>query len=217
MSEDGEPTTPMVKVGVLDDHRAFADALCMAVNATDDLECVGIAGSMEACLDLATATQPGVLVVDYRLIDGDGLSCVRQLKSAGVTGNFIMLTAHASEDLAELARAAGVSAFLPKEAPLKDVLDMIRSVSTASAVSPARTVQDGTALSRRQREVLELMGAGFGPADIADQLFISIHTARGHVKDLLRTFDASSQLEAVATALRRGFLIPPRVENERDN
>lgn len=210
----GEEDRGVVTVGVLDDHRAFADALGMALNASEGMSCVGIAGSMEACFDLAISLEPDVLVIDFRLLDGDGLEIARQLMDAGVTSNFVMLTAHASEDLAELARAAGITSFLPKDAPLAEVLDAIRAAATTVRAAPSTSAQDGTVFSRRQREVLELMGRGLGPADIATELFISIHTARGHVKDILKMLDASTQLEAVTTALRRGYLIPPRVQNE---
>lgn len=205
-----------LRVGVLDDHRAFADALCMAMNATDDIECVGIAGSMNGCLELATSTEPDVLVVDYQLLDGDGLRCAEQLEAAGVRSALVMLTAHASTDLAERARAAGIAAFVPKDSPLADVLDTIRSAGSAGPIAEQDTTGGTVGLSRRQREVLELLGAGFGPAEIAEQLFVSIHTARGHVKDILKLMGASTQLEAVTTALRRGYLIPPRVENDPD-
>jgi len=58
------------------------------------------------------------------------------------------------------------------------------------------------------------MGQGLDPAKIAAELFISVHTARSHVKDVLRALGASSQLSAVTTAIREGYLLPPS-KNDR--
>jgi len=64
--------------------------------------------------------------------------------------------------------------------------------------------------SDRQRDVLDLMGEGLDPAAIADRLYISLHTARGHVKDVMKLLRASTQLSAVTQAQRLGYLVPPR-------
>jgi DNA-binding NarL/FixJ family response regulator len=121
----------MATVGVLDDHRSFAEALCMAIDATADLECVGIAGSMEGAADLARTLQPDVLILDYQLLDGDGLSLARELLADELSTRFLMLTAHASPDLRAQATSAGVSGFLAKDAPLSDVLAAVRSLAVA--------------------------------------------------------------------------------------
>lgn len=201
----------MATVGVLDDHRSFAEALCMAINATSDLECVGIAGTMEAAAQLARTLQPDVVILDYQLLDGDGLALARQLEADELPTRFLMLSAHASPDLRSRAMSAGVSGLLAKDAPLSEVLAAVRSLASDGMLEAD---PDGALLilTTRQREVLELLGQGFAPTAIGEQLFVSVHTVRGYVKELLRLLGASSQLEAVTIALQRGLLIPPRVQ-----
>ncbi|HEY4413656.1 MAG TPA: PAS domain-containing protein [Gaiellaceae bacterium] len=66
-----------------------------------------------------------------------------------------------------------------------------------------------TKLTRRQREILELVAAGTSTADIAAELSLSVETVRNHLRGLLHELDAHTRVEAVAVAQRLG-LLPPR-------
>jgi DNA-binding NarL/FixJ family response regulator len=66
--------------------------------------------------------------------------------------------------------------------------------------------QDWARLTAREQEVLALMGEGLDPKAIAEQLVVSLHTARGHVKSVMTKLGAHSQLEAVVVATRSGLL-----------
>lgn len=68
--------------------------------------------------------------------------------------------------------------------------------------------EDAGPLTARERQVLELLSEGSDLKAISRTLGISLHTTRGHVKNLLSKLDAHSQLEAVITATRRGYLVP---------
>ena len=70
----------------------------------------------------------------------------------------------------------------------------------------AGRAQDWARLTAREQEVLALMGEGLDPKAIADQLVVSLHTARGHVKSVMTKLGAHSQLEAVVVATRSGLL-----------
>ena len=115
---------------------------------------------------------------------------------------------------------AGVSGFLPKESPIWEVLSAIRmaksggmlihpaqlaAVLAAARDEPDRVTQ-GFGLTRREREVLDLLGSGLDPQTIARALSLSVHTARGHVKSILSKLGAHSQLEAVVVAMKAGLI-----------
>ena len=200
-----------IRIALLDDHRAFGDALALALNSSGEFECVGVARDTASCLDLVVTTRPDVLVIDYRLVDGDGLDCARRLAEAGMQTRLVMLSGHASVDLHAQARAAGVAWFVSKDTPLTEVLGVIKSAAVNRPAVCSLAGQERVSLSPRQRDTLELMGDGHPPAEIARRLYVSIHTSRGYVKDVLKLMGASSQLEAVAIALRLGYLIPPRI------
>lgn len=80
-------------------------------------------------------------------------------------------------------------------------------LSEVPATAPAAP-EDFGSLTARERQVLELLAGGNDLKAISRNLGISLHTTRGHVKNLLSKLDAHSQLEAVVTATRRGYLTP---------
>jgi len=205
MSLSCEPVP--LRVGVLDDHRSFGEALSLALDVFDDISSVGVVSTAEALVDLVDQHEPDVLLLDYQLGHGTGIDCAATLIEADVDVRLILLTAHASVDVTLRALKTGFEQVLSKEAPLQDIVEAVRSAPHSHALPSAgeRPVR----LSRRQREVLDLMGQGLDPASIAEELFISVHTARSHVKDVLRAIGASTQLAAVTKAIREGYLLPP--------
>lgn len=204
---------PDLRVGILDDHRSFGEALTLALMAAPGFTCVGFATSIEDCLELVASMQPDAMLIDYQLFEGNGIECAQRLADAGHDVRLVMLSAHASPDLEERALAAGVHQVLSKDAPLNRILGALQSAVEGGAVSAdvsATPVGANVHFSDRQREVLELMGQGLDPASIAERLYISLHTARGHVKDVMKLLGASTQLAAVTLAQREGYLVPPR-------
>ena len=201
-----------LRVGILDDHRAFGEAISLALSAFEDIDPVGVVNSIEDFVSLAVAEQPNVLLVDYQLNEGTGIDCANRLLDEGIDARLILLTAHASVDVTTRALGSGFERVMSKESPLEEIVDAVRRAPSPS--SRAAAAPQPIRFSRRQREVLELMGQGLDPASIAEELFISVHTARSHVKDVLRSLGASTQLAAVTKAIREGYLLPP-TRNDR--
>lgn len=200
-----------IRVGVLDDHRSFGEALCLALDVFDDITTVGVTDSIPSLVALAVETNPTLLLLDYQLGEGTGIDCAAHLAEAGVDARLILLTAHASPDVSARAAQQGFERVLSKEAPLDFIVAAVRSVTDTSGAE--WSLAERVRFSRRQREVLELMGQGLDPALIAKELFISVHTARSHVKDVLRLIGAPTQLAAVTKAIREGYLLPPSRSN----
>jgi DNA-binding NarL/FixJ family response regulator len=196
--------TEVIRVGLLDDHRAFGESISMALSGFDDIECIGVVDTVEGLAALAADNAADVLLIDYQLANGTGIDAVALLEDSGA--RLIMLTAHASADVTERALTLGFERVLSKESALQEIVGAVR-MPPLQAAKPIPT--SDVRFSRRQREVLELMGQGLDPASIADELYISVHTARSHVKDVLRALGASTQLSAVTKAIREGYLLPP--------
>ena len=215
------PEASHIQVLVVDDHRAVAESIAMAIDLQPDMRCVGIAGTIAEARALLMTAGPDVLLTDVRLPDGDGVEAARSLLQLDPDLHILVLTAYS--DIEVMARAAviGVSGILPKESSISAVLTAIRKAgegemaiegSVLSALLnrvqhvppavPAPTVN----LTERETEVLGWLSQGIDPQGIARRLGISVHTCRGHVKSVLAKLDAHSQLEAVITAMRLGLV-----------
>jgi len=206
---------------VVEDQKALAGALAVAIDAQPDLVCVGAANSVEEALPLVATTPPDVVLMDIHLPGVDGIEGTRRLKAALPATRILILTADATPDLLTGAATAGAAGFLAKDSPFPDILAAIRSPiegkilvegdilsalleDTRSSRSSEQAKTAG--LSRREQEVLQLMGEGLDPRAIAGRLVVSPHTARGHVKKIMMKLGAHSQLEAVVTATKIGLL-----------
>ncbi|MET9560022.1 response regulator transcription factor [Streptomyces tauricus] len=204
----------MIRVLVVEDQRALADALAIAIGAQPDLDCGEAVGTVDEALREAARRPPSVVLMDIHLPGTDGIEGTRLLKKAHPSARVVVLTADAAPD--QLARAvkAGASAFLAKHSPFGDILTAIRTTATGKLLVEESTLaarlpprqRGGGGLTRREHEVLVLLAQGHGLKTIADRLVLSRHTVRGHVKSVLAKLRAHSQLEAVVTATRLGIL-----------
>lgn len=189
----------------MDDHRSFAEALTFAVGRIDDIEALNCAYSVEDALVAVHAEQPDVVIIDWQLRGVDGVEGTRRIKSARPNTAVILVTGHAAPGLERVATLAGASAVLPKESPIADIVDAVRRCAGREPSSATGSV-GRHALTPREIEVLSLLASGKDTPTIAAELYLSVHTVRGYVKDLCRKFSAHSQLELVATARQAGLL-----------
>ncbi|GGO27052.1 response regulator transcription factor [Microbispora bryophytorum] len=212
----------MIRVLVVEDQRALAGALEIAIDAQPDLICVGAVGTVENAVSLTTMRSPDVVLMDIHLPDVDGIEGTRRIKASHPDVRVLILTGDASPDLFAAAAAAGASGFLAKDSKFPDILKVIRAPVDKNILmvegEPLKALlQDPSApphggreswagLTARELEVLNLMGEGLDPRAIAGRLVVSLHTARGHVKNVMMKLGAHSQLEAVVVATRTGLL-----------
>lgn len=216
-----EESRPRTRVLVVDDQRAFSDALCIAIGLEPDLECVGVAETVAEAVRLAADFEPDVVLMDVQLPGEDGLAGTRRLKELHPDVRVLIITAHANLEALSTAALAGACGFIPKETAFLDVLTMIRAAQeglmTVDAAilgatigrlrtHPQQPPDAAPAMTPRELEVLRLMGQALDTRAIAAQLGISIHTCRGYVKSILSKLAVHSQLEAVVQAVRTGLL-----------
>lgn len=207
-----------VRVLVVDDHRAFAEALQHVIAATPGAECVGAARTGEEAIELARSLRPDVVLLDLQLPGMSGTSVTAKLRAQDPGLRVIILTANASVEALVATATAGATGFLPKEAPLSDILSAIqRPGDTLLIDGPTLAhlvdrLQRGTddahdlGLTAREVEVLDALAHGFDPKQIARHLGITVSTCRSYIKSVLAKLGAHSQLEAVVIAARKGLL-----------
>jgi DNA-binding NarL/FixJ family response regulator len=220
--EDTTERPPRTSVLIVDDHRAFSDALGIAIDLQPDLTLAGVASTVEEAMGVVRSSSPEIVLMDVRLPGVDGIEGVRRVKDLDPRVRVIVLTGFADADAMARAALAGASGFFPKERPVTEILQAIRTVSDGGmVVEPstlaavlARVQEPGRSqaappalhLTERQREVLALLAEGMDPRTIARTLGISVNTSRGHVKSVMTKLGAHSQLEAVVEAMRIGLL-----------
>jgi DNA-binding NarL/FixJ family response regulator len=199
---------------VVDDHTTFAELLTGALSQEPDLRSVGVADDVESSVRLCAALRPDVVVMDYHLSGGNGVTASARILRERPGTRIVMLTGDPTQHVLEAAASTGICAFLPKDGSLATLLETIRNARCGTmAVHPSllaaparRPAAEVPALTHRELQVLRLMAEGHGVGANARLLNITPNTCRGYVKTILAKLGAHSQLEAVAAASRLGLL-----------
>jgi DNA-binding NarL/FixJ family response regulator len=157
-----------------------------------------------------------VVTVDVTLPDGDGLQLARELRGLYPDLGIVMLTSQHEDELLFRALESGLSAFVPKTAPLAEVLSAIRHAAVAAssftasglalAVARRRAMQDRLALSPREAQVLRLLHDGLSVPAIASQMFISVSTTKTYVARLYEKLGATNRAQALMAAMHHGLI-----------
>jgi DNA-binding NarL/FixJ family response regulator len=215
-------TKNVIRVLVADDHPVVRMGLTMALDAQPDIEVVGDASDIDSLMARLAATRPDVVVLDLELEPGRcGLSHLRSHGPAGT--RVIIYSAH--EEVAGVVAATkiGVEGYLRKSTDPGELIEAIRAVHAGGTVFEpavasklmegmkterlAKTSKD--ALSKRELQVLHLVGLGKSNGQIGTILFISERTVKFHVSAVLSKLNARNRTEAILTANRLGILEHP--------
>lgn len=165
--------------------------------------------------------------MDIRMPDMDGIEATRRITGAHV----LMLTTFDDDEYVYGSLRAGASGFLVKDMALEEILAAIRVVANGDALiapsvtrrliaefaarpeprsEPAPEPRRADGVTDREREVLTLVGRGMTNAEIAEELFISVATAKAHVARLLAKLGARDRVQLVIAAYELGLVTPLR-------
>lgn len=219
VGENGSVSTTPIRVLVADAQRLFAEAVGIALATVADMDVVPEYPTNGAdALDAACRHEPHVVVLDYWLPGMGGASCTRALlQTTGAAKVLLVSWLHGGQHVQE-ALAAGAVGFLPKSLDFEQLVEAIRRTAQGDGVvfpeelaslvkGVERRAEDFeeraqklATLTRRELEVLQLLGRGLAPKEIAAQLSISVGTVKNHVHKILIKTGAKSQVEAILIA-----------------
>jgi DNA-binding NarL/FixJ family response regulator len=219
-----------IRILLVDDHRALADALSRLLASEAGISIVGTAYS--AADARARLRGPvDVVLMDYALPDGTGAELTRAVKARWPKALVIMLTAHDDDETVLDSIQAGADGFLAKTASIDEILTAIRSAHAGETLLPPSVIakiaarvriargQDSDAersaepLTARELEILRALSVGRTTREICQDLSIAPNTLRTHVQNITAKLHVHSKLEAVVFALRHGLVEPPSAED----
>ena len=202
------PTTILIA----DDHKIFRQGLESLLSSTGDFQLVGEAEDGLEAIALIRELRPEVAVIDVTMPKVTGLEVAKVVRRERLETCVVLLTMHRELDLAQQALAVGVAGYVLKDNAFDDLIFAIKQALQGTVfVSPALTVATlrgapKVGLTRRERQVLSLVVAGYTSREIAQELSISIKTVETHRANLLQKLGASNSVEMTRLALEQGIL-----------
>ena len=202
---------------IVEDHQIVNEGLAALLNDQPDMTVVGSAHSAAESLALAARKAPDVVLMDFRLPDGNGAEVGARIRDLHPEVKLVFLSRDDSDNALLAAVEAGASAFIHKSQAATEVVGAIRSVAGGATLITPRAIASLLNRSRqlkglvhsltaRERDVLQLVAAGVASRDIANRLGISYTTVRTHIRSLGRKLNVHSKIEASAKARELGLV-----------
>jgi NarL family two-component system response regulator LiaR len=213
--------TRKITILLVDDHEVVRRGLKAFLDTQPDFKVIGEAGSGDEAVDSAKELLPDVMLMDLVMSGMGGVEATRRIKSITPRTQIIVLTSFHQDHYIFPALQAGALSYILKDVMMEDLADAIRRAARGEAVMHPRIAErviqeiDGaksaafnpfTELTNREMEVLRLIAKGMSNGEIAEALFISENTVKGHVSNILSKLHLADRTQAAVFAWEQGLI-----------
>ncbi len=206
---------PPISLLIADDHSVVREALRALLSSKPDIQVVGEAATGTAAVELFDQLRPDVALLDLRMPMLDGVEATRMIRRSHPGARVLILSTYEGiEDIFQ-AMQSGAMGYVPKAASSDELVTALRTVMNGKQWIPDR-LRAGLAervatvpLSERELWVLKYVASGESNKEIASLMGITEHTAKWHLKSILKKLGARDRTEAVRIALERGVIHLP--------
>ena len=211
-----------IRVLLAEDHTIVREGLKALLASTADLEVVGEVADGRQAVEAAVSLAPDVVVMDLNMPKLNGVDATREIRERPGAPKVLILSMYDGEEYVRPAIRAGASGYLLKGSGLSDLVKAIRAVANGEAFfSPAIAVillrdsrgernepskDPGDGLTKREREVLTLVGEGKSSPEIAKMLGLSVKTIEGHRGRIMAKLGVHNVAGLVRQAIRLGLV-----------
>ena len=203
------------KLFIVDDHYMVIEGIRSLLQNEAGLEWTGHASNAASCLAYLQQQQPDVILMDISLPDKSGIDLCKEVKEKYPSVFILGLSTFNQESFISKMMDNGASGYVLKNATKEELLEAIETVIkgklflSMDAAQSLRSVADKPDLpviTRREKEVLELIAAGCTNAEIAERLFVSVSTIDTHRKNLLEKFNVRNTASLVRLATQQQII-----------
>jgi two-component system response regulator DesR len=200
----------MIRVVLAEDQAMVLGALAALLEIEGDIVVAAQARNGNAALDAVAEQKPDVLITDIEMPEMSGLEVAAELQRLGLSTRVIILTTFARAGYLRRALDAGVSGYLLKDKPAKELADAVRRVNKGLRVIDPELAAEAWGkpdpLTDRERQVVRLAGEGMASSEIAQKLGLSEGTVRNYLSEAMSKLGANNRVEAARIARAKGWL-----------
>lgn len=206
-----------IKVAVFEDNTDYREGLCQILNASFGFKCVAAYSHCNNVVAHVRSSRPDIVLMDIQMPGMSGIEALPLLKREFPELPILMQTVFEDENKVFSAICAGANGYILKNIPVTRMLDAIKEVAAGgSSITPsiaAKVLQmfkeqnhaapvDTIDLTRREKEILNLLVKGNSYKMIAAELCISYETVHSHIKKIYQKLQVNSLNEAIGKAIR---------------
>ncbi len=209
----------MTRVLLADDHKILRQGLRTLLEQEKDIQVVGEAENGRSSVKLAGELAPDVVIMDVAMPDLNGIDATRRIAEAEPRTRVLALSMHSDGRYVKGMLQAGARGYILKDCAAEELTHAIRTVMAGQVyVSPGVTgaivndyvrqlsaADEPATLTRREREVLQLLTEGGSTANIAAGLHLSVKTIETHRKRIMDKLGLRSIAELTKYAIREGI------------
>jgi len=204
------------KVFIVDDHPMVIEGLVSMIRTEPTIEYVGYATSATSCLGYFVSGMADVVLMDINLPDKSGMELCRELKNRFQHLQILAISSYNQGSYVKDMMEHGASGYIFKNAAKEELIEAISKVGSgqqylSSGASFAMREEKKRAsslpiLTKREKEVLQLIADGFTNPQIAEKLFVSVSTIDSHRKSLMAKLSTNNTASLLKTSIELGFL-----------
>jgi DNA-binding NarL/FixJ family response regulator len=206
-----------LRLVLIEDHQALREGLELLLDR-QGCQVVGTAGDAAHGRTLIERLDPDVSLVDIRLGEDSGIRLTADLVDADPDRRIVLYTGSSDIDLLFSGLDSGARGYALKEGTPTELTTALRTVAEGGtyvdprlhpALLSRRATQTQKSLSKREREIMDLLAQGLTGEQVAERLFLSPETIKTHIRNAMGKLEANTRVHAIAIALREGFISPP--------
>jgi DNA-binding NarL/FixJ family response regulator len=206
-----------VRLVLIEDHQALREGLELLLGR-HGVEVVGTAGTAAAGRELIERLEPDVALVDIRLGDDSGIELTRAVLDGKPGRRIVLYTGSSDVELLVSGLDSGARGYALKEGTPSELTTALETVAGGGtyvdprlrpALLSRQTTQRMPSLSKREREIMDLLSQGLTGEDVAERLVLSSETVKTHIRNAMSKLEAHTRVHAVAIALRQGYISGP--------
>lgn len=201
------------KVFIVDDHYMVIEGIRSLLQNEKEIEWMGHATNAASCLGFLKNQQPDIILMDINLPDKSGIDLCKEVCQAYPAVFVLGLSTFNQQAFIKNMLSNGASGYVLKNATREELLDAIATVQKGKTflsheANLSLRDKEGSMppISRREKEVLQLIAEGLTNIEIAEKLFISIPTVNTHRKSLLEKFEAKNTAILISKATKQGLV-----------
>ena len=208
-----------IRVVVVDDHQLMLDAIRLTLEQSDDIELVGEALTGSEALPLIGRTQPDLVLLDIRMPQMDGLTCLAKIRERHPKIKVVILSGIDEPEQIQTALKHGASAFVVKHVDPRDLASALRQAMAGTVfqmLGSGESSEDNAAraagVTESEMRVLTALARGLSNKQIAAELFITEQTVKFHLTNIYRKLHVANRTEATRYAYQHGIVVNPFFE-----